>query len=177
MKSRSYHLPAVHMSADDYVAVNFRLWQARPRTRFNHWLLAAAGLLLGVSVGLEVWEFGRPQTISTLVFLAVAVLYGLFRFALARYQLRRGYARQTAVQQPTDFTLTATEIIGRNALGQFSGPWKRIRRAVWAGPDWLLLYPSETACYYLDLRRLRPPATPADLAALLEHHRIPQQRQ
>ena len=62
MKPPSYHLPAVHMTADDYVAVNFRLWRARPRTRFNHWLLAAAVLLLGVSVGLEVWQYGRPQT-------------------------------------------------------------------------------------------------------------------
>ena len=176
MKPPSYHLPGVHMTADDYVAVNFRLWRARPRTRFNHWLLAAAVLLLGVSEGLEVWQYDRPQTTSTLAFLAVAILYGLFRFSLVRYQLRRGYARNTAAQHPTDFTLTDSEIIGRSEVGQFSGHWRLIRRAVWVGSDWFLLYPTEAACYYLDLRRLQPPATPADVAALLERHQIPQQR-
>ena len=176
MPKQPYLLPAVRMSADEFVAVNFRLWRARPATRRNHWLLGAGILLLGISIGLDVWQNGRPERTSTFVFLGVAVLYGLARFGLVRWQLRRGYARNATLQQPIDFRLTSAEIIGRSTLGQFSGKWTRIRRAVWVGTDWLLLYPTEAACYYLDLRRLQAPATPADLAQLLERHQIRQQR-
>jgi hypothetical protein len=175
MKSTPILLTGVQLTADEFVAVNFRLWRARPRTRLNHWILGAAVVLLGVSVGLDVYSNGRLTQPSTLILLAVAVAYALLRFGLVRYQLRRGYARNQALQQPTDFTLTNTEIIGRNTLGQFSGKWALIRRAVWVQPHWLLLYPTEAACYYLDLRRLQAPATAADVAALLERHQIAQQ--
>lgn len=175
MKSTPILLTGVQLTADEFVAVNFRLWRARPRTRLNHWILGAAVVLLGVSVGLDVYSNGRLTQPSTLVLLAVAVLYATLRFGLVRYQLRRGYARNQALQQLTDFTLTNTEIIGRNTLGQFSGKWALIRRAVWVQPHWLLLYPTEAACYYLDLRRLQAPATAADVAVLLERHQIAQQ--
>ena len=175
MKPTSLTLTGVQLTADEFVAVNFRLWRARPRTRLNHWILGAAVLLLAVSVGLDVYANGRLTQPATLVPLAVAVLYACLRFGLVRYQLRRGYVRNQALQQPTDFTLTNAEIIGRNTLGQFSGKWALIRRAVWVQPHWLLLYPTEAACYYLDLRRLQAPATAAEVAALLERHQIAQQ--
>ncbi|RFP65200.1 hypothetical protein D0N36_10060 [Hymenobacter lapidiphilus] len=166
----------MRLSADEFVAVNFRLWRARPATRRLYWLLGAALLLLNLSVGLDLWQNGRLGSPFTLVFLGVGVAYGLLRLALVRWQLRRGYQRQQALQQPVDFTLTATEIIGRSALGKFPGQWKLIRRAVWVGPDWLLLYPTAAACYYLDMRCLQAPATAADVARLLERHQIRQQR-
>ncbi|RSK42422.1 hypothetical protein [Hymenobacter perfusus] len=174
MKPTPIVLSGVQLSAEEFVAVNFRLWRARPRTRLNHWILGAAVALLGVSVGLDLYQHGQLTQPSTLVFLAVAVLYALFRAGLVRYQLRRGYAKNPTLQQPVEFTLTATEIIGRSALGQFSGKWALIRRAVWVQPHWLLLYPTEAACYYLDLRRLQPPATASEVAALLTRHNIPQ---
>lgn len=176
MQSTPLLLSGVQLSADEFVAVNFRLWRARPRTRLNHWILGAAVVLLGVSVGLDVYSNGRLAQPSTAVLLGVAVLYAVLRFGLVRYQLRRGYAKNTAAHHPTSFTLAQSEIIGRSTLGQFSGKWQLIRRTVWVQPHWLLLYPTEAACYYLDLRKLEAPATPADVAALLEHHQIPQQR-
>ncbi|NVO30449.1 hypothetical protein [Hymenobacter lapidiphilus] len=171
-----YHLHAVRLSADEFVAVNFRLWRTQPATRRLYWLLGAALLLLTGSVGLDFWQHGRLSSPFTLVFLGVGVAYGVLRLALVRWQLRRGYARQTVLQQPLDFTLTTTEIIGRGAMGQFPGQWGLIRRAMWVGPDWLLLYPTEAACYYLDLRRLQAPATRADVAQLLAQHQIRQQQ-
>ncbi|MBX0291983.1 hypothetical protein K3G63_16140 [Hymenobacter sp. HSC-4F20] len=176
MKPTPIVLSGVQLSADEFVAVNFRLWRARPRTRLNHWILGAAIALLSVSLGLEVYQSGRLPQSSSLVFLAVAVGYALLRFGLVRYQLRRGYAKNTAAHQPTDFTLTDTEIRGRSALGQFSGKWSLIRRAVWVRPHWLLLYPTEASCYYLDMRRLQAPATPDAVEQLLATHQIPQQR-
>jgi len=53
-------------------------------------------------------------------------------------------------------------------------PWKALRRAVWVRPDWLLLYPTDAACYYLDLRRLPAALPPAVLAQLLAGHHVPQ---
>ncbi|WP_045690183.1 hypothetical protein [Hymenobacter sp. AT01-02] len=176
MKLHPIILSGVQLSANEFVAVNFRLWRARPRTRLNHWILGAAVGLLALRVGLEVYQNGQFPSSSSLIFLAVAVLYALLRFGLVRYQLRRGYARNTAAHQPTDFTLTDTEISGRNTLGQFSGKWSLIRWAVWVQPDWLLLYPTETACYYLNMRCLQAPATPAMVAQLLTQHHIAQRR-
>lgn len=175
MKSTPILLTGVQLSAEEFVAVNFQLWRARPRTRLNHWILGAAVALLGVSVGLDAYQHSPLTQPSTLVFLAVAVLYALFRAGLVRYQLRRGYAKNTTLQQPVEFTLTDTEIIGRSSLGQFSGKWSLIRRAVWVQPHWLLLYPTEAACYYLDMRQLQLPAKVADVAALLTRHGIAQQ--
>ncbi|SDY06815.1 hypothetical protein [Hymenobacter psychrophilus] len=171
-----YHLPAVRLSADDYVAVNFRLWRARPATRRLHWLLGTAIGLLTIGVGLDVWQNGQLQRTSSFIFLGVAVLYGVSRFGLVRYQLRRGYARNATLQQPIDFILTTTEVIGQSQQGKFSGPWTTMQRAVWVGPDWLLLYPTEAACYYLDMRRLQAPATRVDVTRLLARHQIRQQQ-
>ncbi|NVO86515.1 hypothetical protein [Hymenobacter terrestris] len=176
MPAPPYNLPAVRLSADEFVAVNLRLWRARPATRRLYWLLSAALLLLTISVGLDFWQNGRLGSPFTLMFLGVGLAYGVLRLVLVRWQLRRGYLRQQALQHPVDFTLGATEIIGRSTLGKFSGQWKLIRRAVWVGSDWLLLYPTTAACYYLDMRRLQAPATAADVARLLEHHQIQQQR-
>ncbi|GGG36659.1 hypothetical protein [Hymenobacter glacieicola] len=169
-------LPNVRMTAEDYVTVNFRLWRARPATRRAQWILVAAIALLALSVGLEVRELGRIQNWSTVAFLTVAGLYAAFRLALVRYQLRRGYSRNPAAQEPVDFTLSLAEVRGCSNQGTFTSSWSRVKRAVWVQPNWLLLYPSEAACYYLDLRRLQAPATPADIEQLLARHQIALQR-
>lgn len=163
------------MTADEFVAVSFRLWRRRPRTRFNHWLLGAAILLLASSVVLEIIRLGHVVNQSTVVFLAVAVLYALVRMQLVRYQLRRGYARNTGLHTPISFELDAEQLRGRSANGHFAVRWQVLRRAVWVQPDWLLLYPVEAACYYLDLRRLTAPATPEQVLELLQQHQIPVQ--
>ncbi|UOQ76310.1 hypothetical protein MUN84_17300 [Hymenobacter sp. 5516J-16] len=165
-------LPHVQMTAEDYVAINFRLWKARPATRRAQWLLGAAMALLALSVGLEVREQGSIQNWSTVVLLAVAVLYAAFRMALVRYQLRQGYARNPAAPAPIDFTLNAKEIRGSSSQGSFSTSWAHVKRAVWVQPQWLLLYPNDAACYYLNLHCLQAPATPADVEQLLHQHQI-----
>lgn len=164
------------MAADEFVAVSFRLWRHRPRTRFNHWLLGLAVLLLASSVVLDVSRTGHVSNQSTAVFLAVAVLYALVRMQLVRYQLQRGYVRNTGLHAPISFEMDAEHLRGRSANGHFEVRWQVLRRAVWVQPDWLLLYPTEAACYYLDLRRLQAPATPEQVLALLQQHPIPVQK-
>lgn len=161
------------MTADEFVAVNFRLWRQRPRTHLNHWLLGAALLLLAGSVWLDLTRTGHITKWTTVVLLAVGVLYALLRMALVRYQLRRGYMRNTGLHTPISFELDAEQLRGRSADGHFEVRWKMIRRAMRIGPHWLLLYPTEAACYYLDLRRLQAPATPEDVLTLLQQHQIP----
>ena len=75
---------------------------------------------------------------------------------------------------PIGYKLTAEEIRGHSALGHFAVPWAGLRRAVWVRPDWLLLYPTDAACYYLDLRRLPAAFSAADLAQLLAQHNVAQ---
>ncbi|UOR05992.1 hypothetical protein MUN82_02550 [Hymenobacter aerilatus] len=165
---------SVTMSADEFVAVNFRLWRAAPATRRNHWILGVGLALLTVSLVLELLDTqGHITTWSTPVLLVVGVAYGLLRAALVRRQLRRGYQQNTVLQQPADFILTDKELQGNSPTGTFRTPWSTLQRAIRVGPNWLLLYPTHAACYYLDLRRLVLPATPTAVEALLAQHSVP----
>lgn len=162
----------VTMTADEYVAVNFRLWRRQPATRRNHWILLVALLCLAFSLLVNLRQANWQITSwSTPAFLAVGLLYALLRPWLVRRMLRQGYAKNTVLQEPVDYTLSADEIRGRSGLGQFSGKWTDIRRAVLVQPDWLLLYPNEAACYYLDLRQLQAPTLPSHLEELLAAHK------
>ncbi|MFD1469107.1 hypothetical protein ACFQ48_12805 [Hymenobacter caeli] len=169
-------MPGVRLTAGEYVAVNFRLWWHAAATRRNHWLLGLALALLAASAALQLRGRAPDGAFawSSPVLLAVGLAYGALRPLLVRRLLRRTYRRSAAMQVPISYELTAAEIRGHSALGHFALPWAALRRAVWVRPDWLLLYPTEAACYYLDLRRL-PAAYPADeLAALLTGHQVPQ---
>lgn len=169
----SLRFSRVTMSAAAFVDVNFRLWRAAPATRRNHWILGVGLALLTASLVIELLDTrGRITTWSTPVLLAVGVAYGLLRAALVRRQLRRGYVQNTALQQPADFTLTDEELRCNSPTGEFRTEWHTLRRAVRVGPDWLLLYPTQAACYYLDLRRLEAPATPAAVETLLTQHGV-----
>lgn len=169
-------VPHVTMSASEYVAVNTRLWRKRPRTWLNDGLLAMAVVVLGSSLVLN-WlnPYPRPTDRGTVLLLVVALGYALGRKALVRWQLRRGYVANVGLQAPIDFFFTSDELRGHSTLGKFSSVWATVRRAVQVG-DWLLLYPTQSACYYVDTRLLAAPATPADLWQLLETHHIPLQR-
>ena len=104
--------------------------------------------------------------------LAVGLLYGLLRMALVRYQLRRGFAKNPASQEPIDFAFDTDQLRGSSSGGSFAVRWNQLQRAVRVG-SWLLLYPSDMACYYVDLRHLQTPATPADVLALLREQQVP----
>lgn len=171
------HFSRVTMSAAAFVAVNFRLWRAAPATRRNHWILGVGLALLTASLVVELMNTrGRITTWSTLALLGIGVAYGLLRAALVRRQLRRGYGQNTVLQQPADFTLTEEELRGSSPSGEFRTPWTTLRQAIRVGPDWLLLYPTPAACYYLDLRRLEAPATPAAVETLLAQHGVALQK-
>jgi hypothetical protein len=160
------------MTADEFVAVNFRLWLRQPATRRNHWILGAALVLLSVSVGLDILQAGRVSSWSNLIFLAVGVLYSLLRMSLVRYQLRRGYSRNPVLREPVSFSFAADRLRGHGAAGRYEVRWDKLRRVVWVRPYWLLLYPNETGCFYVDLRQLQAPATPHDLVAVLRNQHV-----
>ncbi|OGX89125.1 hypothetical protein [Hymenobacter coccineus] len=168
--------PGVLISADEYVAVNLRLWWRAPATRRNHWLLGGALVLLAISVGAQL--LGRAPdgsfAWSSPVLLAVGLAYGAARLLLVRRLLRRTYFGSAAMQVPVDYELTEAALCGQSKLGRFDLPWSSLRRAVWVRPNWLLLYPAEAACYYLDLRCLPATTPPAAVAALLTQHNLPQ---
>lgn len=166
-------VPSVRLTADEYVAVNYRLWRRQPRTYFNHWLLAAAVLLLATSVATDVARTGGISNWSSAAFLGMAVVYALVRMQLVRYQLRRGYAKNVAVHAPIDFAFDADGLRGTSEAGRFEGRWRAVRRAVLVRPHWLLLYPVESACYYVDLRQVQAPGTAAEVLALLREQGIP----
>lgn len=175
MKSPPITLSATSLTTDDYVAVNFRLWQVQAATRGIRWRLGLLILLLSLSIGLDFLQNGRLDYVFVVIILGVLVVCVVFLPLLTRYQLRRGYARNPLPIPGMSYLLTDAEVMQQSPLGDFSVPWPKIQRAVWVGTDWLLLYPNEVGSYYLDMRCLQPPATAADVAALLTRHGIAQQ--
>ena len=165
--------PHVLMTTAEYVAVNYYLWNRQPTTRRNRWLLAAALALLAVAAGLQLWQNQLRGFSGWLVpaSLVVGVLYGAGRDALTRYFLRRGYARNAALHQPVDYELAADGLRSHTAAGSYLAPWLALRRALRVG-DWLLLYPTAAACYYLDLRQLAAPATAAQVVETLRRQGV-----
>lgn len=165
----------VTMTADEYVAVNYRLWGQQPRTRRVTWLLNVAILLLTISFGLGIWQWVQNPTTDVfwgfLPAWGLALLYAWWRSWQVKRQLRRGYAQNAALREPIDYEFNADSIITRSAAGEFVTRWKKLRYAVHVG-NWLLLYPQQAACYYVDLRRLTEPAKPRDLEALLDEKGI-----
>ncbi|MDU0371777.1 hypothetical protein ACFPAF_15345 [Hymenobacter endophyticus] len=176
MKPTPITLSATSLTTDDYVALNFRLWQLQPATRGIKWRLGLLILLLSLSVGLDVLQNGRLEHVFVVIFLGVLVVCAFSLPLLTRYQLRRGYARNPMPAPSISYLLTDTEVIQQSPLGTFPVQWPKIQRAMWVGHNWLLLYPNELGSYYLDMRRLQPPATPAEVAALLTRHNIAQQQ-
>ncbi|GGF19484.1 hypothetical protein [Hymenobacter cavernae] len=161
----------VTMTADEYVAVNYQLWGRQPRTRRVTWLLYVSILLLTISFGLGIWQWAHhPATEVFWGFLpawGLALVYAWWRSWQVKRQFRQGYTKNTALQQPIDYQFSDENIISRSAAGEFVIRWQKLRYAVHVG-DWLLLYPQQLACYYVDLRRLVAPATPDSLEDLLD---------
>jgi len=163
------------MTADEYVAINYQLWSRQPRTRRVTWLLYVSILLLTISFGLGIWQWVRhPATEVFWGFLpawGLALVYAWWRQWNTKRRLRQGYVQNTALHKPVDYMFDTDAIISRSAAGQFIIRWQTLRHAVYVG-DWLLLYPRQLACYYVDLRRLVAPATPDDLEDLLDEKEV-----
>ncbi|PJJ59178.1 hypothetical protein [Hymenobacter chitinivorans] len=172
----SITLRPVTLSPADYVSINYRLWNQRMSTRRSNWLLGGALTLLAISVvytlGQNSWQL-TSWTNPVLLAAGLAFLVGRGQFV--RWLLRRGYEKSRAgLSRSMVYTLLPNELQGQSELVQFSLHWSAIRKAVWVEPHWLLLYPTEAACYYLDLRCLPAPTSLADVRELLMAQAIAQ---
>ncbi|MBC6988465.1 MULTISPECIES: hypothetical protein [Hymenobacter] len=158
------------MSADEYVAVNYELWRRQPRTRRLNWLLYIALVLLTISLVLGIWQYVRNSAAEIswgfVPVWALAVAFAIWRPWQVKQLLRRGYAQNAGLHQPIDYQFDTKSIKGSSVAGTFETRWKALHHAVCVG-DWLLLYPSQVACYYVDTRRVIGPATPDDLLELV----------
>ena len=163
------------MTADEYVAVNYKLWSQQPRTRRVTWLLYVSIALLTISFGLGIWQGLRnPDTDVFWGFLpawGLALAYAWWRQWRVKRALREGYDKNPALRQPIDYLFTPDVITSQSAVGQFTIHWPSLHHAVHVD-DWLLLYPKQLACYYVDLRRLVAPATTNSLLELLDEKGI-----
>ncbi|UOQ74605.1 hypothetical protein [Hymenobacter cellulosilyticus] len=167
----------VTLSENDYLTINYGLWNKRLGTRRSNWLLGGGLTLLAIGFVLTLHQnHWRLSSWTTPVLLMVGFLFLVGRASVVRWLMRRGYKKShAALSRPTVYTLTPDEFQGQSELVQFSLQWSAIKKAVWVQPHWLLLYPTEVACYYLDLRCLPAPATTADIRQILAAHQIPQQ--
>ena len=151
------------------------LWQLVQGRRQGTWKV---GLVLALLVGFMVYDVLTRRPLSD-YYTAIALLVGVViiyaaRGPYVRWQTRRTYARTPRLRTPTRYELSPAglrcEPSAKEPDGELSPleiPWADLVKAQLQGP-WLLVYISEITCYYLDLRHLQPPATEADVLALLQ---------
>lgn len=150
----------------EFVQLQIRLWRQRPRTRLAGALLLLWLAAMGYFVVRDYLTHHRLTDYFTAGLLLVGIGVAFAREPLVRRQLRRYYARTPALASPAHFELSAAGVRGRGRLSEFETQWGGILQARISGP-WLLLYITEATYHCLDLRRLQPPATEADVRALL----------
>ncbi|MCB2377706.1 hypothetical protein LGH70_08945 [Hymenobacter sp. BT635] len=174
----SITLLPVSLSKADYVAINHRMWNQRLGTRRSNWLLVGALALLTIgTVYTLVRNSGQLTSWTNPALLLVGIVFLVGRAQFVRWLMRRGYEKSRAqLSRSIVYTLRPNELRGQSELVQFSVQWSAIKKAAWVKPHWLLLYPSEAACYYLDLRCLPAAATAADIEQILAAQQIPQQQ-
>ena len=154
------------ISADEFVALQYRLWRQQQRIRLNGWIIGGWVLLMAGFLVRDLVAYGGLAEYYTPAAIAFGVVALLVRGPLARRQFRRYYARTPALASATRFELSPEGLRGQGQLSSMQNRWASFTQARLLG-SWLLLYVSEASYYYLDLRRLLPPATPADVLALL----------
>ncbi|WP_157547621.1 hypothetical protein [Hymenobacter sp. DG25A] len=116
-----------------------------------------------LSSGLGYWLMGPGKWLSwaflTLFFTGIGLLYQL-------YEYRKAYRQISARLHPSQFRVSQNGVKLTFPRGEAFYTWSEFYRIQHLSP-WLLLYTSVEHSYYLDMRRIAPPATSADLLALL----------
>lgn len=155
------------LTADEFVALQYGLWRKRPRTRLAGWLLLLWVSAMSYFVVRDYLTYHQLTDYFTPTILAVGIVAAFLRGWLVRWQLRRYYARTPALGSPARFELSEAGLRGQGRLSRTETQWAGIVQAQVVG-HWLLLYITEATYHCLDLRRLQPPATEADVRALLQ---------
>ncbi|MCC2548144.1 YcxB family protein [Hymenobacter sp. BT175] len=129
---------------------------------FRRW-----AVLLVSSATITYWAGGNwfSWVVTATVFSVLGLLY-------QRWEYRRAFRQQPSVQQPTSFTVEPAGITVHESGGARFFRWTDFYR-VEPVQHWLLLYTSVEHCYYLNLDLVQPPATRADLLALLPGLPVP----
>ena len=168
-------LRRVVIPAADYVQVSLVLINAqtgRMQTRRGSFILLLFGML---GLALTFWRDGTIPLGFALFFGFLSLLGGatlLFDQFLPR-RLATTHTQSIApTMLPTDYTFAADALSSHNELHSSTLAWTAVQRADVVG-HWLLLYLTNKTFLWLDLRQLAPPATAADLYALLAQHHIP----
>ncbi|WP_139923967.1 YcxB family protein [Hymenobacter sp. DG01] len=87
------------------------------------------------------------------------------------WEYRKAYREYQLRPVPTGFQLKAEGLVVEQATTRQFYPWSSFYRILHLD-DLLLFYTSIEYCFYLDLRRVPPPATPADVLNLLRHPEV-----
>ncbi|MBT9394335.1 hypothetical protein KLP40_14285 [Hymenobacter sp. NST-14] len=123
--------------------------------------------LPGVAVVYCIWfkpAGGIGYMLMTTVFTALGLLY-------QGREYRRAFREYQRQPQPLGFRVSAAGLAVQWPQGWQRLPWSELT-SVEQVNDWLLLYPGPDFCYYLDLRRVPPPHTTAEVLALLDKYEV-----
>ncbi|UOQ74606.1 hypothetical protein [Hymenobacter cellulosilyticus] len=120
----------------------------------------AAVVVSGLAGGL--W-FGPGYRVTWLVLVTLFTVLGL---AHQWWEYRRAYRQDPVRQRPTSFVVEQAGVhVTQNGMQRFFS-WAGFYSVQPVG-NWLLLYTSPEHCYYLNLDLVQPPATAAQVLALL----------
>ncbi|MBD2715567.1 hypothetical protein KBK19_11015 [Microvirga sp. STR05] len=133
---------------------------------WNYWWVAGWILLLlaGIWLAPELWQRYLRLALFASLITVIGLLY-------QRYEYRKAFRQSPTAGLNTRFEVLETGIIVEHE-GRFTTfLWRefyRIRHI----ESWVLLYPNQEFCYYLDLRNVQPPATASQVLNLLTKHKL-----
>ncbi|MFD2786017.1 hypothetical protein [Hymenobacter rubripertinctus] len=158
-------IPQVRVDFRRYLALSLRYsFRRKPlmAVLLVPWLTfmwSAGALLTGPTSVIDVLKQNPLGMLFMLFFLLLPVLlvWGTWQ----------QYQASSLLLNPADYVLNATGVSVRGPAMNTDLMWPAFTRADQFG-SWLLLQASEQSAFFLDLQRIAPPATPADVLELVK---------
>ena len=133
-------------------------------------------LVISLAVVRELWAYYHSDADKAFPIWPLTILGGLVAYViLLRARLlkltQQQFEKSPSAQQTNYIRADASGLRVENALSSSSFEWAAFQRAMQID-HWLLLFINESSAFYLDTRRIVPPATTTDLLQLLRLNNV-----
>ncbi|OON68788.1 hypothetical protein [Hymenobacter sp. CRA2] len=165
-------IPDVTISEAEFATIATEQWLSQPKNRWVLWIYGLSGVVFLVLAGLRLWERAEdptaPWPVFELIWVAFILLYVFWwRPYRLRQFFRKNYRSSAASQAACTYHFREDEIDNISDLARGSVRYEALVKARQRG-RWLLLYFSDSGYAFIDVDKIQPPATAADLHQLLQ---------
>lgn len=153
------------LSLQEYSAIN---WKIIWKTRWHRFVFI---LLVPIVVFASALRNPAPrlplylQVLPAIIMPVALVIWMYFAF---RKQFKLNYHNFPAFAEGATHTLTESDVSLVSTSTLSKQPWAPFYKKALLVDQWIILYASATTSYFLDLHKLIPPTTLADVKTLLQ---------